>query len=71
MKPRIILFFVGVCILILGALPLIANIIPAASAWIEDMPPAGSITYQFLLVLLGVIAVSYSIKGKRTVRKEE
>jgi|GEM_PF-5651780 len=62
MRPRVILFLIGICVLLLGILPLIANLIPAAATWIEGLPPAGSVIYQALLVLLGIIAIGYSFK---------
>ncbi len=73
MKPRIVLFFVGTLVLIMGAAPLIAQAIPAAKNWITDLPPAGSALYQSILTILGVIALSYALRGegKRIKKKEE
>ena len=63
MRPRFILFIVGILVTILGAAPLIANFIPAAAAWLEGLPKAGSITYQAALTVIGILAVVHSIKG--------
>jgi len=70
MKPKVVLFFVGLAIIIMGAAPLIANFIPAAAAWLENLPKAGSVIYQIVLTVIGVIAFRYSVmtpgSGKAT-----
>ena len=64
MNPRVVLFFVGIVIFIMGFVPLIANSVPAAAGWIEGLPPAGSMIYQAVLSVLGVVALSYAIRGE-------
>jgi hypothetical protein len=63
MKPKTILFFVGLAVLILGILPLLTFIAPINNI-IKTMPPAGSAAYQILIALVGLIAVIISLQKK-------
>jgi hypothetical protein len=67
MKPKTTLFFVGVIVLILGAVPLL-KFIPAVDNIIKTMPPAGSTAYQALLVMVGLIAVVLSLQKRQAVQ---
>lgn len=73
MKPRAVLFFIGVILAILGVVPLLAAIIPPAQSLAEGLPPAGSAFYQGILIILAVVALSYAIRGegKKKPSKEE
>jgi len=62
MKPKAILFFVGLLVLILGAAPLVANLIPATAQWLNNLPKAGSIVYQLILTIIGIVAIGHSMK---------
>jgi hypothetical protein len=66
MKPKTILFFVGLAVLILGVLPLL-KFIPAVNDIITKMPAAGSTAYQILIALIGLIAVIVSLQKKQAI----
>lgn len=62
MKPKSILFLIGFLVILMGAIPLILEFVPAAAEWKDTLPKAGSMVYQIVLITLGVIAMSQSIK---------
>ena len=66
MKPKTILFFTGLATLLLGALPLL-KCIPQVNNIIQAMPAAGSTAYQTIIVLVGVVAIYFSLKKKPVV----
>ena len=72
MRPRAILFLIGLIVLLLGAVPLIVEFFPAAAAWKDTLPPAGSLVYQSTLVIIGVVAMGHAIKspGRKLSKKE-
>ena len=61
-RYRLTLFFFGFFLFIMGAIPLIALTIPAADAFIKSLAPISGMVYQVLLVLLGIAAMSYSMR---------
>ena len=63
MNLRVVLFFMGIIILLMGGIPFVAEAIPAAKSAMVGLPAPGTIIYQGILTLLGVIALSYSIRG--------
>ena len=67
MKPKTILFFVGLSVLVLGVLPLL-KFIPAVNDIITKMPAAGSTAYQVLIALIGVIAIAVSLQKRQAVQ---
>lgn len=62
MKPKSILFLIGFLVLLMGAVPLILEFVPAAAEWKDTLPKAGSIAYQSVLVILGAIAMGHALK---------
>jgi len=70
MKYKFILFVIGLLVFLMGALPLVSNIIPAASKLIGEMPKAGTITYQLILVLLGILSIGYALKRERLIERK-
>jgi len=61
MNPRTSLALLGIIILILGVFPLAAKAIPQ----IENFPvEAGSIVYQSILIVVGILALFLSGKPK-------
>jgi len=62
MRPRIILFIIGILVFLMGSLPLLSSLIPSASKFIGSMPKPGTLIYQVILTLFGILAIGYSIK---------
>jgi hypothetical protein len=62
MRARVILFIIGILIFLMGVMPLLSNLIPGASKFIGSMPQAGTIVYQIILTLIGIISVGYALK---------
>ena len=63
MNPRTSLTLLGIIIIILGIFPLIAKAIPQ----LENFPvEAGSIVYQSILIVVGVLALLLSGKKKES-----
>lgn len=73
MKPKSILFLIGFIVLLMGAVPLILEFVPAAAEWKDTLPTAGSIVYQSVLVILGIVAIGQALKknGKEADPKAE
>ena len=63
MDLRVVLFFMGIIILLMGALPIVSETVPAAKGWMEGIPAPGTFIFQAVLIVLGVVALSYSIRG--------
>lgn len=65
MKHKFVLFIVGLLVLVLGAVPLILNLIPAAVGIAKGFPVPGTATYQILVAALGLIAILYSFQKEQ------
>jgi hypothetical protein len=70
MKPRTLLFIIGLLVTIWGLFPLLAGI-KFLQATLKGLPTAGTFIYQLILILLGIIAIGYSIKRKPVVMPRE
>ena len=57
MKPKTILFIIGLLVLVLGALPLASKYLPAAI-------PTSGVIYQAVLIVLGLIGMVASMSNK-------
>ena len=66
MNPRTSLTIVGIVIIILGIIPLLGKVIPATSEFLKNIPEAGSMAYQAIIVLIGIIALALSAKKKES-----
>ena len=62
MRQKIILFMIGLLILFMGLFPLLSNFIPSFSNFIGQMPKAGTMAYQLILTLIGIIAIGNALK---------
>jgi hypothetical protein len=63
MNPRTSLTILGIIIIILGIFPLASKAIPVSA--IQNFPvEAGSVVYQAILVLVGIIALALSGQKK-------
>ena len=63
MNPRASLTIIGILIIILGIFPLVAKAIPVPS--IQNFPiEAGSIVYQSVIIIIGILALFLSGKKK-------
>jgi hypothetical protein len=63
MKPSTSLTFVGIIILVLGIIPLAAKL-PFLAESFKNIPEAGTVIYQSVLILVGIIALLLSGKKK-------
>ena len=68
MRARVILFIIGILVFLMGAMPLVSNLVPSASKFIGSMPQAGTIVYQIILTLIGIIAMGYALKREQMLR---
>ena len=63
MNIRAVLFIISIVILLIGAPPLLSKAIPATADSFKSLPAPGNDFYNILLTVLGVVALSYSIRG--------
>jgi len=61
-KYRIVLFFVGLLIVLMGVYPTISSF-AFMQSYASGLPAAGSALYQTMLIMLGLIAIGYGFQG--------
>jgi len=61
LKYRVILVIVGLLIALMGLYPLLSSF--AFMQSIQGLPVAGTMTYQIIVILLGVISIGYGLQG--------
>jgi len=64
-KHKFVLFIIGLLVLIMGAVPLISNIIPAVAGLSEGFPAPGTMPYQVLITALGLLGVLYGLQKEK------
>jgi hypothetical protein len=69
-KAKTILFIFGLLSIIWGAYPLLAGI-KALETLFKGFPQPGNIFYQLVIILIGIIAIGYSVKRKPVVVPRE
>lgn len=67
MNPRISLTILGIIIIVLGILPLAVKAIPSLASFPVE---AGSLVYQSILVVIGIIALALSGKKKESMKSQ-
>jgi hypothetical protein len=68
MRYKLILFIIGFLTALMGLLPLASNITAVAQI-IGSFPRPGTLTYQLILFLLGIVAIGYSMKKEQLKEK--
>jgi len=80
MRYKLILFIIGFLVAVIGLLPLVFNIaavaqfigsIAALAQLIGSLPQPGTLTYQLILFLLGMVAIGYSLKKEQLREKRQ
>lgn len=61
---KLIDFFIGIAVLFMGLLPFLARIEAVASR-ISLIGKPGEVVYQVILIVLGVLAIAYSLKQEK------
>ena len=64
MKHKFVLFIIGLLVLIIGAVPLISDLIPAVAGLSEGFPTPGTLPYQLIVTALGLLGVLYSFQNE-------
>jgi hypothetical protein len=61
LKYRVILVIVGLLVVLSGAYPLLSSF--TFMQGIQGLPVAGTVAYQVMIILLGVISIGYGLQG--------
>lgn len=61
---KIIDFLIGIAVLFMGLLPFLTRV-RAVSERIAVIGQPGSIVYQVVLIVIGVLTIIYSLSGKK------
>ena len=68
MKYKLILFVIGLLTAVMGILPLVSDI-PAVAQFAGQFPKPGTLVYQAIVTLIGVIAIIYSVQREEKLQK--